>query len=79
MATRNEISEKMKPVISDLVGWCNGQFADWFTPNPRHVKSFVVGFLLDMVNNYEMPMGVSYSDMINDWNIDEPFGDAFYD
>ena len=74
-----EIKSNMGEVLVKLEDWTAAQFADWYTPSPRTIKAFSLNFLIEMVTRHNMPLNTTYSEVINDWCIDEAFNDTFQD
>jgi len=81
MSTFKNNFQNLKDInlVSKLEDWTFSQFSDHYTPSPRNVTSFVCGFLNEMIAYYDMPLNVTFDEIINEWEISEPFNNYFLD
>ena len=68
-----------KDFVNSFRDWVEAQFADHYTPSTRNVDRFICSVLSEYVNTYNLDYHISWSEFLEDWEIDEPFMEWFGD
>lgn len=65
--------------VASFREWTFGQFAKWFNPSPDRINAFVNDVMVDFHRDYNMPVDIEWHDLVNHWELSEPFMDCFGD
>lgn len=65
--------------IHQFKRWVYDQLAEWYKPSEYSIEIFMYNTLKIFVSEYKLSYDVSWIELLEEWDLDEPFMDFFGD